>query len=87
MVGERYVYSAGDKLPESTGEELPESTGEIDSTLLGKLFGLYWGVAPLGCLVFRWGTILYEDCRGCLLRNICILRWGILRFSGDTQLP
>ena len=53
MVGERYLHSAGDqlpdstgdklpkstgdKLPESTGEELPESTGEDDSTLLGKL--------------------------------------------------
>ena len=32
-----------DKLPESTGDKLPESTREIDSTLLGKFFGLYWG--------------------------------------------
>ena len=40
--------SVGDKLSESTGDKLP--TGEIDSTLLGRLFGLYWGVAPLGCL-------------------------------------
>ena len=45
MVGERYLYSAGDKLPdstgdklpESTGDKLPESTGEDDSTLLGTL--------------------------------------------------
>ena len=48
--GERRSYSAGDKLLESTGDKLPESTGEIDSTLLGKLFRLYWGMASLGCL-------------------------------------
>ena len=74
------MYSAGDKLPESTGDKLQESTGEIDSPLLGKL---------LNC-TGEWlhrGTILDQDCRGCLLRNICILRWGILRFSGDTRLP
>ena len=95
MVGERYLYSAGDKLPESTGDKLPESTGdklpestgEDDSTLLGKLFELHWGMAPPGCLVFRQGTILYSDCRGCLLRSICVLCWRMLRSSGDTQLP
>ena len=36
-----------DKLPESTGDKLPESTGEIDSTFLGKLLILDWGMAPL----------------------------------------
>ena len=57
MVGERYLHSAGDhlpdssgdKLPESTGDKLPESTGEIDSTLLGKLLDCTGEVAPLGC--------------------------------------
>ena len=59
MVGERYAYSAGDKLPESTGDKLPESTGKIDSTLLGKLLDRTGEMAPLGCLIFRRGTILY----------------------------
>ena len=58
MVGERYLYSAGDKLPESTGEKLLESTGEVVQLSRGN-FGLHWGMAPLGCLVFRRGTILY----------------------------
>ena len=57
MIGERYLYSAGDQLPESTGDKLPTSTGdklpvstgEDDSTLLGKLLNctgewLHWGV-------------------------------------------
>ena len=57
--GDKLPESTGDKLPESTGDKLLESTGEDNSTLLGKLFRLYWGVAPLGCLVFRRGTILY----------------------------
>ena len=48
-----------ERRPCSAGDKLPESTGEIDSTLLGKLLRLYWGMAPLGCLVFRRGTILY----------------------------
>ena len=52
------MYSAGDKLPESTGDKLPESTGEMVQLSWGN-FGLYWGMAPLGCLVFRRGTILY----------------------------
>ena len=39
---ERYLYSAGDKLP--------GSTGEIDSTLLGKLLDCTGEMAPLGCL-------------------------------------
>ena len=47
MVGERCMYYTGDKLPESTGDKLPKSTGEYDSTLLGKLFRLDWGMAPL----------------------------------------
>ena len=75
MVEERYSYSVGDKLPESsgnklpestgdklpesTGDKIPESTGEIDSTLLGKLLDCTGEMAPLGCLVFRRGTILY----------------------------
>ena len=50
MVGERYLYSTGDQLPDSTGDKLPESTGEIDSTLLGKLLDCTGEVAPLGCL-------------------------------------
>ena len=41
MVGERYLYSAGDKLPESIGEMVQLSWGD---------FGLHWGKAPLGCL-------------------------------------
>ena len=45
MVGEARSYSARDKLPESTGDKL--LIGEIDSTLLGKLFRLDWGMAPL----------------------------------------
>ena len=48
--GEMRSYSEGDKLPESTGDKLPESTGEDNSTLLGRLLRLYWGIAPLGCL-------------------------------------
>ena len=80
--GER--YSVGGKLPESTGDKLLDSTGEIDSTLLGKLFRLYWGNGSTGVSVFRRGTILDQDCRGCLFRNVCILRWGMLRFSGDN---
>ena len=39
-VGERRMYSAGDKLPDSTGED--------DSILLGKTFGLYWGSGSTG---------------------------------------
>ena len=58
-VGERRIYSVGDKLPESSRDKLPESTGDIDSTLLGKLLDCTGEVAPLGCLVFRRGTILY----------------------------
>ena len=57
--GGMLLHSAGDKLPESTGYKLPESTGEIDSTLLGKLLNCTGEVAPLGCLVFRRGTMLY----------------------------
>ena len=72
--GETRSYSAGDKLPEFTGDKLPESTGEVDSTLLGNLLNCTGEVdstllgnllnctgevAPLGCLVFRRGTILY----------------------------
>ena len=66
MVEERYLYSAGDqlpdstgdKLPESTGDKLPESTGDMDSTLMGKPLDCIGKVAPLGCLVFLRGTIL-----------------------------
>ena len=48
-VGERRMYSAGDKPPKSTRDKLPESTGEDDSTLLGNFWtglgeGLRWGV-------------------------------------------
>ena len=64
---ETRAFSAEDKLPEPTGDKLPESTRKIDPTLLGKLFGLHWGMVPLGCLVFRRGTILDQDCRGRLL--------------------
>ena len=53
------MYSTGDKLPESTGDKLPESTGEDDSTLLGKLWGLYWGSGSTGVSVLCRGTILY----------------------------
>ena len=67
--GDKLPESTGDKLPESTGDKLPESTGEDDSTLLGKLLNCTGEVAPLGCLVFRWGTILY-------------FRRGMLRLSG-----
>ena len=66
-VGETRSCSAGDKLSESTGDKLP--TGEINSTFLGKLLDCTGEVAPLGCLVFRRGTILY-------------FRRGILRLSG-----
>ena len=67
MVGERFLHSAGDQLPDSTGDKLldstrdklPESTGEDDSTLLGKPLDCTREVAPLGCLVFCRGTILY----------------------------
>ena len=63
--GEMHSYSASDKLPESTRDKLPESVGEIDSTLLGRLLNCTGEMAPLGCLVFRRGTILYF-CRGIL---------------------
>ena len=68
------MYSAGDKLPESTGDKLP--AGEMDSTFLGELldwtllgenFELYGGSGSTECLYCR-GTILDQDCRGCLLR-------------------
>ena len=49
-VGEMRSYSVEDRLPESIGDKLSESTGEDDSTFLGKLFRLYWGMVPLGCL-------------------------------------
>ena len=67
--GDKVPESTGDKLPESTGDKLPESTREIDSTLPGKLLDCTGEMAPLGCLIFRRGTILYQDCQGCLLRN------------------
>ena len=84
MAGETHLHSAGDKLPESTGED--------DSTLLGKLLDCTGEMAPLGHLYsaveqFYTSVEEYQDCRGSLLGNICILRWGILRSSGDTQLP
>ena len=57
MVGERFLYSAGDKLPESTGED--------DSTPLGKLFRLCWEMAPLGVACIPPGNNLIFP-----LRNI-----------------
>ena len=63
--GDNLPESTGDKLPESIGDKLPKSTGEDDSTLLGKFLDCTGEVAPLGCLVFRRGTILYF-CRGIL---------------------
>ena len=63
------MYSAGDKLPAFTGDKLPESTGEDDSTFLGKLFRLYWGMVPLDVcipsgnnLIFRLPGMLAEEC-------------------------
>ena len=50
MVGERCMYFAGDQLPDYTGDKLPESTGDKLPESTGYTFGLYWGVAPLGCL-------------------------------------
>ena len=84
--GDKLPEYTGDKLPESTGDKLPESTGEDDSTLLEKLLDctgewLHWmsGIPP--------GNNLRSRLSGMLVRNVCILRWGILRSSGDTQLP
>ena len=67
--GDNPPESTGDKLPESTGDKLPESTGEDDSTLLGKLFRLYWGNGSTRVSVFYRGTMLY-------------FRRGILRLPG-----
>ena len=33
------------------------------------------------------GNNLISRLSGMLVGNVCILRWGILRSSGDTQLP
>ena len=81
--GEMRMYSAGDKLPESTGDKLPESAGEIDSTFLGKLWTvlgkwLHWlsGIPP--------GNNLRSRLLGMLVRNVCVLHWGMLRSSGDN---
>ena len=59
MVGERCTYSAGDKLPESPGDKLPESTGDKLPESTGESLDCTGEVAPLGCLVFCRGTILY----------------------------
>ena len=74
-------YSVGDKLPESTGDKLP--TGRFDSTLLGRLLNrtgewLHWGV----CI--PPGNNLRSRFPGMLVRNVCILRWGMLRSSGNN---
>ena len=65
---ERRPYSAGDKIPESTGDKLQD--------LLGIRIPLSWGNLQtvlendsIGVSVFRRGTILDQDCRGCLLMN------------------
>ena len=74
-------YSAEDKLPESTGDKLP--TREIDSTFLGTLLNctgewLHWmfGIPP--------GNNLRSRLSGMLVKNVCILRWGMLRSSGNN---
>ena len=57
--GEMLSYSAGDKLQESTGDKLPESTGEMVQLSWGNFWTVLGGMAPLGCLVFCRGIILY----------------------------
>ena len=80
----------------SAGDKLPESTREIDSTLLGRLFETVLGsgstgvsgISPGNNLRSRLpGNNLRSRLPGMLVRNVCILRWGILRFAGDTHLP
>ena len=58
MAGKGYLYSAGDRLPGSTGEMVQLSWGN---------FGLHWGNGSAEVSVFRRGTILDQDFRGCLL--------------------
>ena len=84
MAGEMHLYSVGDELPESTGDKLP--TGDIDSTLLGKLWTAL-GSGFTGCLYSSGEQSYIKTVGDACLGTICILRWGILRFSGDTQLP
>ena len=81
-----HSYSAGDKLPESTGDKLPESTGEMDSTFLGKLLRWDWGMAPLDVWYSAGEQSYIKTARDACL-GISVLRWGMLRSSGDTQLP
>ena len=65
----------GDKLPESTGDKL---------TARGDGFQLSWGTGldspgevlncggsdSFECLIYCRGTILNQDCRGCLFKDI-----------------
>ena len=55
------------KPPESTRDKLP--TEEMDSTLLGRLLDCIGEWLHWECLVFRRGTILYQDCWGCLFKE------------------
>ena len=75
-----------DKLPESTGDKLTAwgdgsnfpGGARLDS--LGEVLRCT-GSNSTGCLICRRGTILAQDCRGCLLR-MRIYCWRLLRSAG-----
>ena len=55
----------------------------MDSTLLGRL--LYWtGEWPHWMSGIPSGNNLRSRLPGMLVKNVCILRWGVLRSSGDN---
>ena len=59
----------------------------MDSTFLGKLFRLDWGNGSTGYPVFRRGTILDQDYRGCLLGVFVEIFWRIPNFlETDSRL-
>ena len=77
--GTRSCY-AGDKLPESTGDKLP--VGEMDSIFLGKLLRYALGYGSIGRSVYRRGTILDQDCRGCLFKECLYTPLGNVEIFG-----
>ena len=80
--GETRSFPAGDKLPEYTRDKLP--TGGVDSTFLGRLFETVLGNDSTGVSGIPSGNNLRSRLPRMLVRNACVLRWGMLRSSGDN---
>ena len=71
----------GGKLPESTRDKLQDLLGvwiplSWGSFWTGEWFHLMFGIPP--------GNNLRSRLPGMLVRNVCALRWGMLRSAGDN---